>query len=159
FLHEGRDPSSGAPASVRARVKAAARASGFRGSAREVVSEGGWILCGLGPAPSSPSRLRTALRRGIKEAASSSKRASLAIGFDRAIREEVFRSLLPHVALADYAFDRYKSTPRVTRAGGGAVTVVPPAGSGARFATAVREAQALADGIRWVRDVGNTPGN
>ena len=160
FLHEGRDPSSGAPPSARTRVKAAARASGFRGAAREVVAEGGWILCGLGPASISAARLRSALRRGMKEVLASSKRPSLAFGFDRAVSEEAFRSLLPHIVLADYAFDRYKSKPRASRPAGGAVTVVPPGGRGAsRYAVAAREAEALGDAIRWVRDVGNTPGN
>jgi leucyl aminopeptidase len=160
FLHEGRDPSAGAPAAVRGRVKAAVRASGFRGVAREVASEDGWILCGLGPAPALASRLRTALRRGMKEALSASRRPGLAIGFDRAVSEEAFRALLPHVVLSDYVFDRYKSKPRPSRPGGGAVTVVPPGGAGAsRFAAAAREAEALGGAIRWVRDLGNTPGN
>lgn len=160
FLHEGRDPSAGAPPPVRTRVKAAVRASGFRGAAREVASEGGWILCGLGTAPAPASRLRAALRRGMKEALASSRRPTLAVGFDRAVTEEAFRSLLPHLALADYAFDRYKSKPRSSRPGGAAVTVVPPGGGGAAgFAPAAREAEALGAVIRWVRDVGNTPGN
>jgi leucyl aminopeptidase len=160
FLHEGRDPSSGAPPPVRARVKAAVRASGFRGAVREVASENGWILCGLGPAPAPASRLRAALRRGMKEAFASSKRPSLAIGFDGAVSEQAFRSLLPHVVLADYAFDRYKSKARPPRSAAGAVTIVPPAGQkSSRYAAAAREAEVLGAAIRWVRDVGNTPGN
>jgi len=160
FLHESRDPSSGAPPSVRARVKSAARSSGFRGVAREVASDGGWVLCGLGAAPAPASRLRAALRRGMKEALASSRRPTLAIGFDRSVSDEAFRSLLPHIALADYSFERYKSKPRSSRPGSDAVTVVPPGGRGAkRFAAAAREAEALGAAIRWVRDVGNTPGN
>ena len=160
FLHEALDPSSGAPPSVKARVKAAVRATGFRGASREVASEGGWTLCGLGAAPAPAARLRTALRRGMKEALASSRHPSIAIGFDRAVSEDAFRSLLPHVALADYEFDRYKSKRRSSRAAAGSATVVPPAGLRAsRFAKAAREAEALGNAIRWVRDVGNTPGN
>jgi leucyl aminopeptidase len=96
----------------------------------------------------------------MKEALASSRRPTLAIGFDRAVSEEAFRSLLPHLVLADYAFNRYKSKPRSSRPEGTAVTVVPPGGRGAsHWARSAREAEALGAAIRWVRDVGNTPGN
>src|SRR5262245_27476419 len=67
FLHQGRDPAAGQPAAVRARLRAAVRAADFRGMDREIAVEGGWILAGLGAAPVSAARLRTALRRALKQ--------------------------------------------------------------------------------------------
>ncbi len=159
FLHEGRDPSSGAPPPLRTRLRAAARAGGFHGKDREVVSEGGWVLCGLGPAPVSAARLRAALRRGLRDALKA-RRPSLSICFDAAVPEEAFRAILLHVALSDYAFDRYKSKPRDGDRGGSAATLVPPPGLEAKaFARAARDAQSVAAAVAWARDVGNTPGN
>ncbi len=161
FLHEGPDPSSGTPAAVRAKVRAAARSGGFRGKDRQVVVEGGWTLCGLGKAPAPASRVRTVLRRAVKDALRAPRRG-LVLCFDRAVSEETLRSLLPHVALCDYAFERYKSKPgkRAKTAAGATATVVPPPGLKARaFAQAAREAEAIAAAVAWARDVGNTPGN
>jgi leucyl aminopeptidase len=158
FLHEARDPSAGAPASLRARIRSAVGAAGFRGKAGEIAEEGGWILCGLGRGPAPAHRLRATLRRAMKVALRPSRR-SVAVCFDEKVSAEAFRSLLPHVALADYAFDRYKSKKgEAFRAG--QATVVPPPGSKSRsFAQAAREAEAIAGAVGWMRDVGNTPGN
>jgi leucyl aminopeptidase len=163
FLHEGRDPASGAPAAVRARVRAAARAGGFQGKNREVVVEAGWTLCGLGKAPAAASRLRSALRQAVQDARRAPRRG-LVLCFDRAVAPEALRSLLPHVALCDYAFERYKSkrgragTPGATAAA--TATVVLPQGLKSRaFVAAAREAEAIAAAVSWARDVGNTPGN
>jgi leucyl aminopeptidase len=165
FLHEGRDPASGAPAAVRAKVRGAARAGGFSGKDREVVVEGDWTLCGLGKAPAPASRLRSALRRAVRGAPKPPRR-SVILCFDGAVSEEAFRSVLPHVALCDYAFERYKSkagkAKEAASAAGGAATatLIPPAGLKATaFAAAAREAQAIASAVAWARDVGNTPGN
>ncbi len=158
FLHEGRDPSAGLPASLRTRVRSAARSAGFQGKTGEVVEEGGWILCGLGRGPAPAHRLRATLRRAMKTALRPSQR-TVALCFDGKVSVEAFRSLLPHIALADYSFDRYKS--KKAQAGrAGQATVIPPPGSKARsFAQAAREAEAVAGAVGWMRDVGNTPGN
>jgi leucyl aminopeptidase len=156
FLHEGRDPASGAPAAARAKIRAAARAGGFSGKEGETVVEGGWTLCGLGKAPVLPSRLRSALRRAVRDAA----RKGVVLCFDAKVSEEAFRSILPHVALCDYAFERYKSKAGKAKPAEAAATVIPPPGSKAKaFAVAAREAEAVASAVAWARDVGNTPGN
>ncbi len=163
FLHESRDPAGGAPRAVAAAVKAAVRATGFQGRDKETVSTGSgnraWTLCGLGPAPASAARCRSAIRRAVREASGRSGRRPLVLAFDAGLSGEAFQALLPQVALADYAFDRYKSgrgkRPAPTRA-----TVMPPPGVRARsLAEAVRAAEAIAEAVRWARDVGNTPGN
>jgi leucyl aminopeptidase len=160
FLLEGRDPSAGAPASVRGAVRSAAKVSGFRGKDREVVAENGWVLCGLGKGPVTPARLRAALRRAAREAKSAGERG-VVLCFDRGVPADAFRSLLLHVALFDYAFDRYKSSAnggkRPRRA---TATLVPPAGLRARdFAASAKDAEAVAYAVAWARDLGNTPGN
>ena len=111
FLHEGRDPSAGAPAALRSRLRAAVRAAEFRGKHREIAVEGGWILAGLGTAPVPAARLRTALRRALKEPLKA-RRPQIAVCFDRGVTEAAVRALLLPAALCDYAFDRYKSRPR-----------------------------------------------
>jgi leucyl aminopeptidase len=161
FLLEGRDPAAGAPASVRAAVRAAAKAASFRGKDREVAAEDGWVLCGLGKAPVTPSRLRAALRRAGRHVRRPGERG-VVLCFDAAVPAEAFRSILLHAALFDYAFDRYKSKADDRKAGrsGGTAVLVPPAGRRAReLAEAAREAEAVAAAVGWARDVGNTPGN
>ena len=114
------------------------------------------MLCGLGRGPASAFRLRSTLRRAVKRALRPPKRA-VALCFDEGVSEPAFRALLPHIALADYCFDRYKSKKTGSRA---QAVVLPPPGHKARaFAQAMREAEAVADAVRWARDVGNTPGN
>jgi leucyl aminopeptidase len=159
FLQESRDPSAGGPASARAALRAAVRASGFRGKERETVAAGDWLLCGLGKGPVSAAGLRTALFRAARETRSR-WRGRILLCFDAGVAEAAFRALLPHIALADYAFDRYKSrkgkAPRRTVA----ALVVPPAGVSVRaLAGAAREGEAIAAAVAWARDLGNTPGN
>jgi len=159
FLHEGKDPAAGAPASIRTAVRAAARAASFRGKDREVAAEDGWVLCGLGPAPATPARLRAALRRAGREVRRPRERG-IVLGFDAAVSPEAFRSILLHAALFDYGFDRYKSKDRGKKAvRGAAATLVPPGAKARDFAAAAREAEAVAEAVGWARDVGNTPGN
>ena len=68
-------------------------------------------------------------------------------------------ALLPPLALADYAFDRYKSATSPRKATG-VVSVLPPPGlKAAGLAVRAREAEALAEAVVWARDVGNAPGN
>jgi leucyl aminopeptidase len=158
FLHEGRDPSAAVPASLRATLRPVLKAAGFRGKAGEIVEEGGWTLCGLGQAPAPAARLRAALRRAAKTALRAPRR-TISLCFDQGVSEPAFRALLPHIALADYAFDRYKAkktgSPRAAQA-----VILPPPGHKARaFAAAARQAEAVAAAVRWARDVGNTPGN
>jgi leucyl aminopeptidase len=161
FLHETRDPAAGAPSSVRAAVRAAAKAASFRGKDRELAAEDGWVLCGLGKTPATPARLRAALKRAGREVRRPGERG-VVLCFDAAVTGEAFRSILLHASLFDYAFDRYKSTDREKKGASpaGTATLVPPAGSRSRdFAVAVREAEAMAAAVAWARDVGNTPGN
>src|SRR5262245_44176369 len=131
FLHEGRDPAAGAPAAVRSRLRAAARAADFRGKDREFAVEGGWILAGLGKAPVSAARLRTALRRALKEPLKA-RRPQVAMWFDGGVSEQAFRAVLLPAALCDYAFERYKSRPRPSPPDRGALAIVPPPGLSAR---------------------------
>ncbi len=162
LLHEGRDPSAAAPPSVRASLRAAARAAGFRGKEKEVAAavgtDGGWTLLGLGPAPASPSRLRAALCRAVRGALTPSRR-KLLLCFDARLPESAFRALLPQIALADYAFRRYKSQ-RPALSGAAEAFVIPPPGVDARaMSRRAREARAIAEAVAWARDLGNTPGN
>ena len=159
FLHEGRDLSAGAPAAARTAIKEASRAGGFRGKEREIAAEGGWILCGLGKVPVAPSRLRAALRRAMNKAGRVDRRG-VVLAFGRGVTAEALASLLPHVALADYSFDRYKAKAGESGAAKGTATVVVPQGVRAKALTAAaKEAEVLAEAVVWMRDVGNTPGN
>ncbi len=159
FLHEGRDPSAGAPRSVRAALRSAVRDSGFRGKERETAWSGGWMLCGLGKAPATVARLRTALRRAVRDTNPRS-RGRIVLCFDAGLSEASFRALLPQIVLADYAFDRYKSRKREVAPRAGQAVVLPPPGVSARaLSGAAREAEAIASAVTWARDVGNTPGN
>jgi leucyl aminopeptidase len=162
FLYEARDPAAGSPRAWTSAVRAAVRASGFRGKEKELVSAGppgrSFLLCGLGKAPASASRWRAAIRRAVRQALERPGRP-LVLGFGEGIGEDAFRALLPQLALADYAFDRYKSSDSRRRAAGRVLVVPPPNLPARRFAAAAREAEALADAVRWARDVGNTPAN
>jgi leucyl aminopeptidase len=162
FLYEARDPAANAPGAWVSGVRAAVRASGFQGKDRELVAGGppgrDFILCGLGKAPASASRWRAALRRAVRAALERPGRP-LVLAFGAGVTEDAFRALLPQIALADYSFDRYKSS-RAKRPAAGRALVVPPSGVAARhLAGAARDAEAIAEAVRWVRDVGNTPGN
>src|SRR4029453_17564557 len=104
-------------------------------------------------APPSATRWRGAIRRAVRQALECPGRP-LVLAFGAGIGEDAFRALLPQIALADYAFDRYKSSASPRRAAG-RVFVVPPPGMPARaFADSLREAEAIADAVRWARDVG-----
>ncbi len=164
FLHEGRDPARGIPDPLARSIREAARASGFRGHDRETAGaagpDGAWLLVGLGRAPASLARLRRALRRAVGDSASRS-RSRLLLAFGAGIDEATLRALLPHLALADYAFERYKSPGKKVRAYGGATAVVVPPEETAveALAAAAREAEVVADAVSWARDLGNTPAN
>jgi leucyl aminopeptidase len=162
FLHESADPSRGVPQSIAASLRAAVRAARFRGKEKEVVAggtgAGAWTLCGLGPAPAAASRWRAAIRRAVRDALARPGRP-LVLAFGAGVSEADFRAILPQVALADYAFDRYKS-PGAKKKAAGPVSILPPPGTTARgLAGAARAAEAVAEAVVWARDVGNTPGN
>ena len=170
----GRPPAAGriCPAprarSVRGRpgVRPRARGNGRAGvrvprsGARGGLGEGGWIRCRLGPAPAIASRLRTASRRGMKgrsprrggRVSRSDRPGGLGGGVPRLLPPAILaRRLRPLQVQA-------RAVPCPPQAV--TVTVVPPGGLGAsRFAAAAREAERSAAAIRWVRDLGNTPGN
>ena len=67
FLYEARDPAAGSPRAWTSAVRAAVRAAGFRGKDEGDRGRGSagkdFLLCGLGKAPASATRWRTALRR------------------------------------------------------------------------------------------------
>ncbi|MGH9443034.1 MAG: leucyl aminopeptidase family protein, partial [Thermoanaerobaculia bacterium] len=97
-----------------------------------------------------------ALRSSTKAAAEGMKkrgvaRARFVFSKDAA---PIARALLPHLALSDYSFERYRGagrTPRVTLA------VDFP---GARLTAAeLKTASAIAEAAAWARDLGNTPAN
>lgn len=162
FVHEGRDPGRGFPPALAGSIRKAARASVFRGRDREMAGasgdDGPWLLVGLGRAPASLARLRRALRRAVGE---STSRSRLLLAFGAGIELHTLRALLPHLALADYAFERYKSPRKKVRPGGKtAAVVVPPEGVDvAGLAAAAREAQIVGVAVAWARDLGNTPAN
>lgn len=162
FLHESPDPAAGAPRAVAAGLRSAVRAARFRGKDKEVAPAGSgggaWTLYGLGPAPASATRWRAAIRKAVREAPGLPGRP-LVFAFGAGVTEAVFRALLPQIALADYAFDRYKSAGKARRAPARAIVVPPPGVSARGLSAAVRDAEAVADAVRWARDVGNTPGN
>src|SRR6202162_3250016 len=164
FLHESRDPSAGAPVSVRAELAKACLVSGFGGRDTEIAGalteRGGWVLVGLGPAGNPLGKLRRALRRALREALRQPGRGLL-LAFGEGIGRTEMRALLREVAQGDYRFRRYKSDeatrklPREARA----VGLPPPSIPAAELSEAAREAQALSPVIAWARDLGNTPGN
>ena len=162
FLYEARDPAAGSPAAWTSGVRAAVRATGFTGKEKELVAGGppgrDFLLCGLGKAPASAARWRSALRKAVRQALERPGRP-VVLAFGAGLPEDAFRALLPQIALADYAFDRYKSSRSPGRGAGRAIVVPPPGVSARSLAGAVREAEAIAEAVRWVRDVGNTPGN
>jgi leucyl aminopeptidase len=164
FLHESRDPSSGAPASVRAELAEACRVSGFGGRDKEIAgaltARGGWVLVGLGRAGSPLGKLRRALRRALREALRQPGRGLL-LAFGEGIGRPEMRALLREVAQGDYRFRRYKSDEAARKLSREARAVVlpPPPIPAAELSEAAREAQVLSPVIAWARDLGNTPGN
>jgi len=165
FLHEGSDPGRGIRGALAGSIRDAARRSGFRGRDRETAAaagrDGAWLLVGLGRAPASLARLRRALRRAVGESASRS-RSRLLLVFGAGVSEATLRAMLPHLALADYAFERYKSaSKKKVRTGRGTTAVVVPSEKvdAASLAVAAREAAVVAEAVWWARDLGNTPAN
>jgi leucyl aminopeptidase len=164
FLSEGSDPGLGVPARLADSIRDAAKSAGFRGRDRETAGaagrDGSWLLVGLGRAPAPLARLRRALRRAVGESASRS-RSRLLLVFGAGVDAATMTALLPHLALADYAFERYKSPRKKVRPGGArSAVVVPPADvAAAPLAAAAREAQVVAETVSWARDLGNTPAN
>ncbi|HEY6065707.1 MAG TPA: leucyl aminopeptidase, partial [Thermoanaerobaculia bacterium] len=164
FVHEGRDPGRGFPPPLADSVREAARATGFRGRDRETAGAGtaggAWLLVGLGRAPASLARLRRAVKRAVSESASRSH-SRLLLAFGAGVNEKTLRALLPHLALADYAFERYKSADRRDRPRGATTAVVvPPEATDVRpLVAAAREAEVVGSAVSWARDLGNTPAN
>lgn len=164
FLSESRDLGLGVSPSLADSIREAAKSAGFRGRDRETAGaagrDGAWLLVGLGRAPASLARLRRALRRAVGETASRSS-SRLLLVFGAGIDERTMAALLPHLALADYAFERYKSPRKKVRQGEAtSAVVVPPADVDARsLAAAAAEARVVAETVAWARDLGNTPAN
>jgi len=157
FLHSGKDPAAHVPFAARSGVRAAARATGFSGKAREVVSSGDWTLCGLGEEPAAAAGLRSALRRALKGPEFRRARR-IVVCFDERIPDAAVRSVLPHLALADYTFDRYKSK-RDSRPSSAEAIVLAGGALARALARDIRDADAIARAVAWARDLGNMPGN
>ncbi|HEY7369683.1 MAG TPA: leucyl aminopeptidase [Thermoanaerobaculia bacterium] len=157
FLPETAEPWSDAVAGVRPALRAACRASGFRGREREVTTAGAWTLSGLGRPPVSIARLRKAVRRVLKDQLRHS-REPFALVF-AGVDAETLAALLPRLRLADYRFDRYKSQPKAD-AGEVRATLLPPAGvTPASLRAAGKTSAAVASAVAWACDLGNTPGH
>ena len=164
FLHEAADPSAGSPPGVRAELTQACRSAGFRGKEKEIASvagkDGGWVLVGLGRAPSSIGRLRRAVRRTAKEALRPGT-SRIAFVFGKGLEDAEIRCLLPQLAALDYRFDRYRSRAAdpaaAARRRGTLLLASEP--SRRRLSAAAREAGIVAEAAAWARDLGNTPAN
>ncbi len=164
FLHQAADPSSGAPASVRAELKEACRAASFGGRKKEVTGaltpRGGWVLVGLGPAGGPLGVARRALRHALRDALRQGSRRLL-LAFGEGIGAPAMRALIREVAQGDYRFHRYKSrddAPAPPK-DASAIVLPPPSLRAAGLEDAARQAQTLAPVVAWARDVGNTPAN
>src|SRR5262249_36823470 len=131
----------------------------FGGRDKETAGDLGWTLVGLGKGAVRLPKLRRAVRRAIKDALRHQGRGRLLAAFGDAVEGPTLTALLPQLAQADYAFERYKS--RRGARNRAALTILPPprAGSAPAWRTAVREAEAIASASAWARDLGNTPAN
>ena len=163
LLPESRDPSKAVAESVRESVRAACREAGFRGRWRETARGGSaddaWTLVGLGAAPVSLGRVRRALRGAIRERLRFVPGPRL-FAFGGGVEAARILALLPWLAQADYAFDRYRSSSDGARPSPGPALVLPPAGSDLDpLQRAAREAGVVARAAAWARDLGNTPAN
>lgn len=159
LLAESAEPWKGAPPSVRGEIRSTCRAVLFRGRDKEVAGEGGWTLVGLGKGPVRLPKLRRTVRKALKDALRHGKSGVL-VAFGEAVDARALRALLPQLAQADYAFERYKSK-RKARSASRLLTVLPPlrAGSAAGWRGATYEAEIVAAAAAWARDLGNTPAN
>ena len=158
FLAAAPDPSRGAPRAVQREIREACRASSFGGREKEVASDKGWTLVGLGARPIALWKIRRTVRKTLTESLRHAK-GEILLAFGAGIDPAALRALLPQLALSDYSFDRYKS--RESRAGVRAAKVIAPDGSAPAGAwkTLAREAQIVAEASAWARDLGNTPAN
>ena len=159
FLFESADPSKAAPQAIRAELRKACRAAGFGGREKETAGDTGWTLVGLGKAPIGFPKLRRAVHEGLKEALRHAKGRVL-VAFGDGVDAAAFRALLPQLALADYAFRRYKTLKgRRAQARGLAVLPPPSSASASAWKPTAREAEIVAAAVAWARDLGNTPAN
>jgi leucyl aminopeptidase len=162
FLPEASDPAAGAPASVRATLARACKATAFRGKSKEIASsaarEGPWILVGLGKGPASTGKIRRAIHRAAKEALRPGA-AKVAFVFGKGIGEADIRRVLPQLAGLDYRFRRYCSRPDEPPAKVRGIVLAPDAASRARLARAAEDAVVSSQAAAWARDLGNTPAN
>jgi leucyl aminopeptidase len=159
FLGESAEPWTGAPVSVRAEIRSACRSTQFGGRDKETAGDLGWALVGLGKGPVRLPRLRRAVRKAIKDALRHHGRGRTLAAFGDAVEGPTLNALLPQLAQADYAFERYKSRRRARSAA--TLTVLPPprAGSAAAWRPAVKASEGVASASAWARDLGNTPAN
>jgi leucyl aminopeptidase len=158
FLHEAADPSKGAPAPVRAELKKVCRAAGFGGRDKEIAGESGWTLVGLGKAGGPFPKMRRTVKRALKDALRHAKGRAL-VAFGDGVDAAAFQALLPQLAQADYAYDRYKSR-RGKRPSLRALSLLPSTVAPANaWKPAARAAGVVAAAAAWARDLGNTPAN
>ena len=65
--------------------------------------------------------------------------------------------LMVQLLLSGYRFDRFKR--RNSRSGVRTIWIVPPPGDEEQYARALKLARPISRGVRWTRDLGNTPPN
>jgi leucyl aminopeptidase len=102
------------------------------------------------------ANLLAALRNASRQAAQSMRK--------RGVREALFvfpesasgiaSALLPHLALSDYAFDRYRAADRLPR-----ITLGVAFDDAGPSAEELGRAGVIAEVAAWARDLGNTPAN
>ena len=161
FLHEAARSVRGRPG-VRPRARESGRArvrvprSGARGGARKAAG----FCAASGRRRRSRRACGAALRRGMKEALAASRRPGLAIGFDAGgLGGRVPRPAASRGPLGLRLRPLQVQAPAVRASAPAPSRSFRPEAGASRFAAAAREAEALGDAIRWVRDLGNTPGN
>jgi leucyl aminopeptidase len=157
FLPETSEPWSDALPGLRAALRSACKASGFRGRERETTTAGVWTLAGLGKPPVSIARLRKAVRRVTKDQLRHS-REPLALVF-AGVSGDALAAMLPRLRLADYAFERYKTRPKAQTGQARAVLLPPASVAPASLRGPAKTSAAIAEAVSWACDLGNTPGN
>jgi len=129
--------------------------------ARECPEAVGWTSPGgkvsfLRRLPKGGNRLAH-LRGAVRQAAESMRKRGVASArFVFPAEADAFASaLLPHLALADYSFDRYRSRKKSAKT----LAIAVQFSSAPISKDDLSRARAVAEAVGWVRDLGNTPAN
>jgi len=73
--------------------------------------------------------------------------------------EEIAGAVIEGARLSDYTFQKYKSKPNTNRAVEALDLITGSAGKATAVRRAITEAEAVAEGVRFVRDIANEPAN